>query len=125
MEKFTPPCKECGGKCCDYVAIEIDRPRKKADYDHIRWYLAHEKVHVFVDHEKKWYVQFLSTCRHKNKSNKCDIYEERPSICSEHGNSEGECEFYSSPYSEYFINDSDFEDYLREKGKDWKYKGRS
>lgn len=122
MELFTPPCSKCGGRCCDYVAIETAKPKNKADYDHIRWYLVHENVHVFIDHEKKWYVQFMTPCTEKNEENRCNIYSERPRICSGHGNVKGECEYYASPYREYFINTSDFELYLKKRNIDWKYK---
>lgn len=122
MEEFSPPCEECGGKCCDYVAIETSPPKNKADYDHMRWYLAHENVHVFIDHEKKWYVQFVTPCSMKNDDNRCSIYQERPRICSGHGNIKGECEYYSSPYKEYFTSTSDFETYLKKRNIVWKYK---
>jgi Fe-S-cluster containining protein len=122
MEQYEPPCEECGGRCCDYVAIELTRPGNKSEYDHIRWYLVHENVSVFIDHEKKWYVQFVTTCTKKDSNNRCSIYPSRPRICSGHGNFEGECEYYSSPYLEYFSNESDFEKYLKRKNIDWKFK---
>lgn len=122
MKQYSPPCEECGGKCCDYVAIEMVPPKNKSDYDHIRWYLVHENVSVFIDHEKKWYVQFVTPCIEKNISNRCEIYSTRPKICSGHGNLEGECEFYSSPYREYFSHTSDFEKYLNKRNIDWEFK---
>lgn len=122
MDNFSPPCDECGGKCCDYVAIEMPQPKNKADYDHMRWYLVHENVHVFIDHEKKWYVQFITSCSEKNEIGRCNIYPERPKICSGHGNIKGECEYYASPYREYFTSTSDFENYLKKRNIVWKYK---
>jgi len=122
MEQYQPPCDECGGKCCDYVAIEINKPVSKSDYDHLRWYLVHKNVTVFIDHEKKWHVQFITPCTQKDTDNRCRIYPSRPKICSSHGNFEGECEYYSSPYREYFINESDLEHYLGRKKIDWKFK---
>ncbi|TFH42546.1 MAG: YkgJ family cysteine cluster protein, partial [Chrysiogenales bacterium] len=53
---FSPPCEECGGRCCRYIAIGMDRPTTKTEYDHIRWYLSHDDVHVFIDHDRGWYV---------------------------------------------------------------------
>lgn len=122
MEDYTPPCSECGGSCCNYIAINIDKPSNKGDYDHIRWFLTHKHVNVFIDHDKKWYVEFRTPCNHLNENNKCSIYHVRPLICQNYGKSDGECEFYNSPYSEYFTTDKQFEKYLNERKIDWKYK---
>ncbi len=121
MEKFRPPCVECGGSCCDYIAVEIEKPTRKKDYDSIRWYLAHKNVNVFIDHSKTWYVEFRTACDKKNSVNKCIIYNKRPSICRGHGNSEGSCEYYDSPYMEYFSSLKEFEKYLDNKKIDWKF----
>ncbi len=123
-DEFIPPCDECGGTCCRYVAIEIDRPATKTDYDHIRWYLLHEKVNVFVDHDRKWYVEFRTPCTKQFPDNRCGIYEERPNICRGHGTGEGECEFYDSPYSLYFSTEEEFVNYLDSKNRNWRFKKR-
>jgi len=122
MEEFQAPCEKCGGTCCRYVAIEIDRPKTKQDFDHIRWYLLHRDVHVFIDHEKKWYVEFRTTCDEQLKDNRCGIYDRRPKICREHGIAEGECEYYDTPYQEYFSHEDDFLKYLVEHKKEWEFK---
>jgi Fe-S-cluster containining protein len=121
-EIYQAPCDKCGGKCCEYVAIEIDRPRTKKDYDHIRWYLVHKKVHVFVDHDRKWYVEFRSPCERLQKDKRCSFYNDRPKICRDHGNMDGECEYFDSPYTHYFKTVKQFERFLKKKGIDWKYK---
>lgn len=122
MSEYTPPCAECGGKCCAYIAIELDKPRSKKDYDYIRWYLTHNNVNVFVDHDRNWFVEFRTPCSFIKQDKKCSIYEKRPNICSGHGDSEGSCEFYSSPYLLYFTSISEFETYLDKKNIDWRYK---
>jgi Uncharacterised protein family (UPF0153). len=119
---FQPPCGSCSGRCCQYTAIEIDRPTSKTDYDNIRWHLSHKNVHVFVDHERKWHVEFRSTCDNLTGDNKCLIYDTRPRICSNHGNLEDECEYFDSPYSQYFSSREEFEQYLQKKGIDWRFK---
>ncbi|MCP4133411.1 MAG: hypothetical protein GY754_20755 [bacterium] len=121
-KEFIPPCEECGGTCCKYIAIEIDKPTTKTDYDHIRWYLLHKDVNVFVDHDKKWYVEFRTPCESQTKKNQCGIYTTRPKICRGHGNTEYECEFYDSPFSIYFSKVDEFEKYLSKKKIDWKFK---
>jgi len=121
-DNFQPPCDECGGSCCRYVAIEIDKPTAKGDYDHIRWYLVHRDVNVFIDHDKKWFIEFRTTCEHQGSDNRCQIYDTRPRICRGHGNEDGECEFFDSPYLEYFSSEKVFLDYLEGRGIDWKFR---
>ena len=120
--KFQPPCERCGGKCCEYVAIEIGRPTTKTEFDNIRWYLAHRNVNVFIDHKKKWHIEFRSPCENLTKDKKCLMYERRPHICRRHGIREQECEFYDSPHLLYLTSIIDFEDHMRNKGIDWQFK---
>jgi len=119
-KKYQAPCGECGGRCCAYVAIEIDKPKSKKDYDVIRWYLSHKNVNVFIDHDNKWHVEFRTPCEYQKSDKKCGIYSIRPTICREHGTREGDCEFYDTPYAHYFTSCQNFESYLTEKGIDWK-----
>ena len=72
-DNFQPPCEECGGRCCEYIAIEIDKPNTKSDYDHIRWYLIHRDVNVFIDHDRKWYIEFRTPCELLSKKKRCLI----------------------------------------------------
>ena len=120
--EFIPPCVECGGQCCDYVAIEIDKPRTKTDYDYIRWYLLHEKVHIFIDHEKNWHVEFRTGCTEQKKDKNCGIYTTRPKICQDYGETDGECQYFDNPYHIYFSTVEEFEQFLTNKGVDWKFK---
>ena len=71
------------------MAIEIDEPVTKSDFDDIRWYTAHRGVSVFVE-DGCWYVNFATRCNFLNSDNKCDIYETRPKICRNHDRSECE-----------------------------------
>ena len=126
MEKnkngFLPPCVECGGKCCEYVAVEVDRPTTKKEYDHIRWWLVHRGVNVFIDHDRKWFIEFRSPCENLTPDKKCLMYHDRPNICRGHGNKDEECEYFDTPYLKYFSSAKEFEGYLTKKGKDWRYK---
>ncbi len=117
-------CADCGAKCCRYVAIEIDRPTGKRDYDHIRWYLLHEGIHVFVDEEGGWYVEFRAPCTALQPSHACAIYEDRPRICRRHGNTEADCEHVAdgSPFREYFTSAEQFERWLTRRRVDWRWK---
>ena len=122
INDFTPPCTECGGRCCKYVAIGMDKPSTKKDYDNIRWYLLHENINVFIDHDGNWFTEFRTDCSVQNSNHGCNIYVQRPEICKGHGNAEGECEFYDYPYKEYFSVEKDFLNYLKKKKIDWQYK---
>ena len=53
---------------------------------------------------------------------RCSVYTERPKICRDHGNTEGECEFYDNPYHMYFTTLKEFERYLNDRGKEWRFK---
>jgi uncharacterized protein len=121
-DAFQPPCAHCGGKCCQYTAIEIDRPTTKREYDNIRWYLSHVNVHIFIDHDRKWHVEFRSHCENLGADNSCGMYVDRPDICRNHGNLEQECEYYDSPYLHYFSTRIEFEGYLKKKKVNWKFR---
>lgn len=90
-------CTQCDGRCCRYVAIEIDKPTTKGDFDDIRWYTAHRGITVFVE-DGQWYVNFNSRCNYLTAEHRCEIYDRRPKICRRHDPSgcegpEGEYEF--------------------------------
>jgi hypothetical protein len=35
-KNWLAQCKKCRGQCCKYIALEIDKPVNKTDYDNIR-----------------------------------------------------------------------------------------
>jgi Fe-S-cluster containining protein len=76
------PCHECG-RCCAYLAIEIDNPSSLNDYENIHWYLTHRGVSVYVDWEGDWFAEFETVCEHLTEQKTCGIYAERPKICSD------------------------------------------
>ncbi len=116
------PCDRCGAGCCRYVAVEIDEPTSKRDYDHIRWYLLHNNVHVFADHEGYWYVEFETDCGSLDAEARCGSYERRPRICRHHGEKDATCEFMDDPHMVRFSNAEEFENYLDEQGIQWRFK---
>jgi len=82
--KNGPPCDDCTAKCCKYFALQIDSPKTQKDHDHIRWYLLHEHIAVWVQ-GRDWFLEIRTPCRHLLPDNRCGIYETRPQICREHG----------------------------------------
>ncbi len=108
-------CKNCAGLCCRYVALPIDKPTTRGDYDDIRWFLTHKHVTVFVEN-KTWYISIDNKCRHlSEKDHKCKIYETRPRICRGYKNVD--CELSKDPYDYdlYFMNDKQMEAYMKVK----------
>lgn len=120
-------CSRCDAKCCRYIALEIDKPTCKRDYDQIRWYLRHKDVHVFVDHEGDWCIEFKANCDALGTDNRCAKYDDRPNVCKEHGRGK-ECDYYHeehAPYVENFNSSEEFETYLEGRGIAWKYAKRT
>ena len=117
-------CDSCTAACCRYVATGIDTPTCKKDYDHVRWYLMHRHVSVFIDHEDEWYIEFATDCENLEDDGRCGIYEKRPRICANHGATETMCEFYSEdlPYKKHFTRADEFESYLEAQGITWSFK---
>lgn len=116
-------CNKCGARCCQYVAIEIDKPTCKKDYDNIRWHLMHRDVTVFIDQDNKWTLQFEGKCENLNSDNSCKIYSTRPKVCSEYPG-ENYCEYEGDepPYKVLFRNAGEYEQYLTKKKINWKWK---
>lgn len=88
-------CEHCTAVCCQYVALPIDKPESRRDFDDMRWYLMHEGVIVFVE-EGEWYIQFRTRCRNLLPDFKCGVYETRPSICREY--KAQDCDYVGGDY---------------------------
>jgi uncharacterized protein len=73
-------CTYCTAKCCRYFALAMDKPTTWRDFDHMRWFLLHDKASVFVE-DGDYYLLVHTTCRHLQPDNRCGIYETRPNIC--------------------------------------------
>ena len=95
------PCATCGGKCCKHVAVPIDKPTSKGDFDDIRWDLGQKNVLVFVE-EGEWYICFLTPCEFMTKEFACGIYETRPQICRDYESETCERHGEGDPYEQKF-----------------------
>jgi len=75
-------CDSCKGDCCTGIALEIPTPRTKEDYEDIRWYLYHERTHVYIDHEGDWIAEMDLACGQRDPATgRCKIYRKRPPAC--------------------------------------------
>jgi Fe-S-cluster containining protein len=88
-------CEHCTAVCCQYVALPIDTPRTRAQFDDIRWYLLHENISVFVE-DGDWYISMHTRCRHLQADGRCGIYATRPRICRSY--STKDCDYHSGDY---------------------------
>jgi len=109
-------CQKCAGLCCRYLALPIDTPEDKGDFDDVRWYLAHEGISIFVE-DGDWYINIANRCKYLNKDNMCDIYETRPRICR--GYEEETCDYNGGDYGYdlYFSSIEELDEYLAQKAK--------
>ena len=103
-------CDKCDGECCKNIAIQIENPETKEDFEDLKWYLYHEGLIVYIDNEDDWLVQIPIKCKFLEKG-KCMIYDKRPPICK---NSEvSNCEKNIKEAKIIFKNDEDVENYIK------------
>ena len=100
LPKDVNLCDHCSAKCCKYFALPIDVPDEPTDFDHIRWYLLHDRASIFTE-DNEWYLLVHTTCKHLQPDNLCGIYHTRPQICREYSTDNCEYEDYWT-YDRYF-----------------------
>jgi Fe-S-cluster containining protein len=103
-------CTDCG-KCCTYVAIEIDGPTSLKNATMALWYLYHEGVSLYREADGDWVVQFETRCRHLGADNRCGVYAVRPHICRDFD--EKFCEVNTGDDGQTFATPADFLEYVR------------
>ena len=113
-------CDLCSNsKCCTYVTQQVDTPRSKYDFEVLLWQVSHDGVGAYKD-DDGWFVIFETRCQHLLGDGRCNIYQQRPTICRSHSNDY--CE-YDAPAEDGF--DLYFPDYdallqfCRKKFKRW------
>lgn len=79
---WTKTCIACQ-YCCTYVSLEIDAPSSEAEIDAVRWYLAHRRIHIYIDEDDSWYFLVNSECENLTPQG-CQIYEQRFGICRDY-----------------------------------------
>lgn len=107
-------CEHCTAACCRYVALPIETPTTRADYDDIRWYLLHERISIFVE-DGDWYINFVADCRHLQPDQHCNIYNTRPRICRQYTTEN--CDYHSGDYGweQHFTCPEHLDEYLRQR----------
>jgi len=83
-------CRGCGG-CCKHLAIEIDTPTDRDDYEDIYWYLLHENIKIFVtekdiedkedeDDLESWFIEFKTRCKELQANNLCSLHNDNKNL---------------------------------------------
>jgi Fe-S-cluster containining protein len=109
-------CEYCTAVCCRYVALPIETPEDKSDFDDIRWYLIHENISVFIE-DDEWFINFHSPCRHLLPDHRCGIYETRPNICRKYTTEN--CDYHSGDYGwqEHFTAPEHLDAYVKSRSR--------
>ncbi len=109
-------CEHCTAVCCRYIALPLDTPTERGDFDDIRWYLLHENISVFVE-DGEWYICMHTSCRHLRADFRCGIYATRPRICRAYGTDN--CDYHSGDYGweHHFTCPEHLDDYVRSEFK--------
>lgn len=130
MEAHVPPfpkvlnCHTCGAQCCKYFALQLDTPENPQDYDDLRWFLAHQKVAIFIE-KGEWFLQVNNPCQFLNDQDQCTHYSQRPAICKDYGWDEGgvvDCHGHNTGWDHeaFFASVAELEQYLSQRGLTWK-----
>jgi hypothetical protein len=120
-KKKALPCEQCNALCCRYVAVELETPDCRQDYDNIRWYLLHNNVKVFTNYDDEWYLEFVTDCSKLDDQGRCTGYTNRPQLCRDHGDDDDiQCEFMDNPYNLLFETAEQFEQWLDRQNIEWR-----
>ncbi len=106
-------CEHCTAACCQYIALPIDKPETRAEFEDVRWFLIHESVSVFVE-DGEWFIAFQTRCRHLQTDFRCGIYDTRPRICRKY--STENCDYHSGDYGweHHFTCAEHLDEYMRD-----------
>ncbi len=109
-------CEECDGHCCKYITVQIDTPEDDIDFEELKWFLCHENISVYIDHDNDWCIEVKTPCKFQDtKTNLCTIYETRPKVCQEHQTDECEGNEEHDPhYQRIFHTMEDIDGYKKE-----------
>ena len=116
-------CDGCS-HCCHYIALEIDKPLAKKDYDSLFWFLLHDGVSVYIDWSRRWFVQFDTTCSALTTEERCGVYETRPQLCRDYTMEECVRHNGDPPEKHVFRSPQDLQKFLDRRGVDWQWRRR-
>ncbi len=82
-EKNSRKCRMCG-KCCSYIAIEIDDPNTKQGFNNLIWLLMHKGTHAYCDYDNRWFIEVKAECKALAKNKLCLVHRSKPKICRDY-----------------------------------------
>lgn len=114
LDQKTICTQHCGARCCRYISVPVATPRARADWDRLRWWLAHEGTVVTRDTEG-WMLFVATRCGHLGSDNLCTAYPHHMDTCKEYD--AATCE-YTGPldYDLELESPADLADYLEQRG---------
>jgi hypothetical protein len=106
--------RHCGARCCRYITVTVPAPRSAADWDEVRWWLAHEGTLVTRDDEG-WMLHVMTRCRNLENDNSCGVYPDHMATCKEYDPKD--CEFTGDvPFDVELRSEQDLAAYLEKRG---------
>lgn len=109
-DQLTICMRECRGACCRYITVEVPAPLGRADWDEMRWWLAHDGVMVTHD-EDGWMLHVPARCGNLRPDNACGVYPHHMGTCKEYD--AATCEFTGPvEYDVELRSEGDLADYL-------------
>lgn len=109
-DQFTVCTRLCGARCCRYITVAVPAPRSEADWDEVRWWLAHEGTLVSQDDEG-WMLHVRTPCRNLRSDNACAVYPDHMLACQDYDPSD--CEFTGEvPFDVLLTCETDLARYL-------------
>src|SRR3989344_3417896 len=106
------PCNKCTAVCCRQVTVSLDPLETEEDYQEMRWLIVHKNVHICVDEEGDFWVEFYTDCEHLGSHHECKIYENRPQICRDHELDSCEVNGEGEAYPFIFTNEGELNAYI-------------
>lgn len=111
--QFEICTRDCQARCCRYLTVEVPAPRGRADWDEMRWWLAHEGVMVSRDDEG-WLLHVQTPCTNLRADNACGVYPYHMGTCKEYD--ARNCEFTGPlEYDVLFREELDLARYLEKR----------
>jgi len=106
-------CENCT-KCCEHIAIQLDEPEDKGDFQNILWYLLHENIKVYIDDEGDWMVEISNKCKMLGQDGLCKFYEKRPEICRSYDQKDCESCGEGEYFEHMFTTPDELEAYVKQ-----------
>lgn len=82
-DQFTVCTQDCRGRCCRYITVGVPTPLGRADWDEMRWWLAHDGVMVTWD-EDGWLLHIEARCGNLRHDSACGVYPHHMGTCKEY-----------------------------------------